>query len=66
MDINLLRSIVTVLMLLIFAGIVVWAWGRKRQAAFDAAAQLPLIDDAPSPSARPPGGTDVNATGGGA
>ena len=49
MDINLLRSIATVLMLLIFVGIVVWAYSRRRRAAFDAAARLPLLDDAPTP-----------------
>lgn len=46
MDLNTLRSASTVLMLLIFIGIVIWAYSRKRRGAFDAAAQLPLIDDA--------------------
>ena len=45
MDINDLRSIVTVLSLVCFLGIVAWAWSRKNQADFDEAARLPLHDD---------------------
>jgi cytochrome c oxidase cbb3-type subunit 4 len=42
MDINTLRSIVTVLAFLAFIGIVVWAWSWRNQASFDEAAQLPF------------------------
>ena len=45
MDVNDLRSAVTVLMLLSFVGIVVWACSRKRRRAFDEAASLPLAED---------------------
>ena len=45
MDINDLRSIVTVVSLLTFVGIVVWAWSKHNQARFDEAAQLPFNDD---------------------
>jgi len=45
MDINDLRSIFTVLSLLTFIGIVVWAWSRSNQASFDEAAQLPFTND---------------------
>jgi len=45
MDINDLRSIVTVVSLLTFLGIVGWAWSRRNQADFDAAAQLPFNDE---------------------
>jgi cytochrome c oxidase cbb3-type subunit 4 len=45
MDVNTLRSIVTVVSLLCFVGIVVWAWSRRNQAAFDEAARLPLEQD---------------------
>lgn len=45
MDINDLRSIVTVVSLLAFVGIVVWAWSKRNQANFDEAAQLPFKDD---------------------
>ncbi|OYV01126.1 MAG: CcoQ/FixQ family Cbb3-type cytochrome c oxidase assembly chaperone [Burkholderiales bacterium PBB5] len=46
MDLNLLRSVATLMMFVLFIGIVVWAWGRQRQASFDDAAQLPFVDDA--------------------
>ncbi len=45
MDINLARSVVTVLLLLAFIGIVAWAWSGKRKQAFDAAARLPFDDE---------------------
>jgi len=45
MDINDLRSIVTTVSLLVFIGIVVWAWSKRNKADFDEAAQLPFKDD---------------------
>lgn len=45
MDINDLRSVVTVLTFVIFVGIVAWAWSRRNQADFDEAARLPLDQD---------------------
>ena len=45
MDINDFRSAITVISLLIFVGIVVWAWSKRNQAGFDEAAQLPFKDD---------------------
>ena len=45
MDINDLRSIVTVVSLLTFLGIVAWAWSRGNRASFDEAARLPFVDD---------------------
>lgn len=45
MDINLARSVVTVLLLLAFIGIVIWAWSGKRKQAFDEAARLPFDDE---------------------
>ena len=42
MDINLLRSIVTVVAFVVFIGIVFWAGSRRNQADFDEAAQLPF------------------------
>jgi cytochrome c oxidase cbb3-type subunit 4 len=46
-DINLLRSIVTVVSMLLFLGIAVWTWQRARRDAFDEAAQLPFADESP-------------------
>jgi cytochrome c oxidase cbb3-type subunit 4 len=45
MDINFLRSAVTLIGLLLFLGLVVWTWQRSRRQAFDEAARLPFIDD---------------------
>ena len=42
MDVNILRIAVTVVSLIVFVAIVVWAWSRKNKAAFDEAAQLPF------------------------
>lgn len=45
MDINDLRSIVTMISLLMFVGILVWAWSKRNQRDFDEAAQLPFQED---------------------
>jgi cytochrome c oxidase cbb3-type subunit IV len=45
MDINDLRSTVTVVSLLTFVGIILWAWSKRNQASFDEAAQLPFKDE---------------------
>lgn len=42
LDINNLRSIVTVVSMLVFAGICAWAWSRRNRRRFDEAAQLPF------------------------
>jgi len=42
---NLFHSIWTVVSLVIFIGIVLWAWSGHRKESFDEAAQLPLEDD---------------------
>ncbi len=44
-DLNLLRSIVTVVSLVAFLGIVAWAWSRRNRARFDEAANLPFADE---------------------
>ena len=45
MDINDLRSIMTVLSLAVFLGIVWWAYGRGSKAGFEEAANLPFAED---------------------
>ncbi len=45
MDINDLRSIFTVVSLLTFVGIVVWAWSKRNKPNFDEAARLPFNED---------------------
>ncbi|HOP90860.1 MAG TPA: CcoQ/FixQ family Cbb3-type cytochrome c oxidase assembly chaperone [Ottowia sp.] len=45
MDINMLRSIVTVVALVVFVGIVVWAWSARNRTRFEEAARLPFEND---------------------
>jgi len=45
MDIVLFHSIWTIALLVVFLGIVIWAWSGKRKSSFDEAAHLPLNDD---------------------
>lgn len=45
MDINVLRSIVTVLSLIAFLAIVVWAWSARNKSRFEEAARLPFEQD---------------------
>ena len=45
MDINVVRSIVTVLAFTVFIAIVLWAYSGRSKAAFDQAARLPFDED---------------------
>jgi cytochrome c oxidase cbb3-type subunit 4 len=45
MDVNDLRSAVTVASLLLFVGIAAWSWQRRRRAEFEEAAQLPFVEE---------------------
>jgi cytochrome c oxidase cbb3-type subunit 4 len=45
MSITLIQSIWTIVVMITFLGIVVWAFSSKRKAAFDEAARLPFEDD---------------------
>jgi len=45
MDINDLRSAITVVSLLVFAGIGIWAYRPRNRGDFDSAARLPFADD---------------------
>jgi len=46
MDINTVYGLITLILLIIFVGIVLWAYNGRRQADFDMAARLPLDDGA--------------------
>jgi cytochrome c oxidase cbb3-type subunit 4 len=43
-DVNTLRAAVTLVSFVLFIGLMVWTWNRRRQSAFDEAAQLPFLD----------------------
>jgi cytochrome c oxidase cbb3-type subunit IV len=45
MNYGLIHSVWTVMMFVLFIGIIVWAWSGKRKKQFDDAARLPLEDD---------------------
>lgn len=45
MDINDMRSVMTLVSFLTFLGIVVWAWSKRNKNSFDEAAQLPFKDE---------------------
>jgi cytochrome c oxidase cbb3-type subunit 4 len=45
MDVNILRSAVTVVTFILFIGIVVWALSKRRTAEFEEAANLPFGQD---------------------
>ncbi|RLJ63577.1 cbb3-type cytochrome oxidase subunit 3 [Sulfurisoma sediminicola] len=58
MDINDLRSIITVLVFLAFVGIVWWAYSDRRKDAYDKAARSVLEDDTPPSAERGAGQTN--------
>jgi cytochrome c oxidase cbb3-type subunit 4 len=51
MDLTLIESIWTVVVMLVFLGIVLWAWSGKRKRHFDEAANIPFHEDVSAPTA---------------
>jgi cytochrome c oxidase cbb3-type subunit 4 len=45
MDLNILRGVVLVLLIIGFLGLWAWAWNKKRKPEFDYASRLPLEED---------------------
>jgi len=45
MELDSLRSVITVLAFVAFVGIVVWACSTRRRGDFERAASLPFVDD---------------------
>jgi len=45
MDINDIRAWHTVVLLILFVGIVFWAYSKRRKKSFDEAANLPFADE---------------------
>ena len=52
MDLTDVRAVLTVVTLVVFLGIVVWAYSSKRKQRFDAAAQSVLEDEGTPASAQ--------------
>jgi len=44
--------VMTVVMMTVFIGIVLWAWSGKRREDFEAAARVPLEEDLPAEQIR--------------
>lgn len=44
MDINVFRGVLAVVCLVLFLGIVRWAWSKHLKARFDEAANLPFVE----------------------
>lgn len=44
-DINVVRGILTLMLLVSFIGLCLWAYSRKRESAFNEAANLPFADE---------------------
>jgi cytochrome c oxidase cbb3-type subunit 4 len=45
LDINFVRGLVLILLIIGFLGIVAWAWSRKRKEDFEQMSRLPLEED---------------------
>jgi cytochrome c oxidase cbb3-type subunit 4 len=45
MDINDLRGLTTLFLMISFIGLCIWAYSKKRRKAFDEAASLPFADE---------------------
>ena len=45
MEINVLRGIILIVLIISFIGLWAWAWNRKRKPAFDEASKRPLEED---------------------
>jgi cytochrome c oxidase cbb3-type subunit 4 len=54
MDIGIVRGLLTAIILILFVGIGMWSFSRKRREDFDAASRMPLGDDT-----RPPASKDM-------
>jgi cytochrome c oxidase cbb3-type subunit 4 len=45
MDINIIRGVLTIVLIIAFLGLVVWAWSSKRKDSFDKLSRMPLEED---------------------
>jgi len=57
MDLPTLRGLFTLILMIAFVSIVIWAWSSKRREDFAEAARLPLDDDSPAPDGERKGKT---------
>ncbi|MCP1674659.1 cytochrome c oxidase cbb3-type subunit 4 [Natronocella acetinitrilica] len=50
MDVNTFYGLITLVLMILFGGIVFWAYSGKRKQSFDEAAQLPLEENRDKPA----------------
>jgi len=50
MDLGLIRGLITAILLVLFIGLWIYSWSRKRSNVYEAASQLPLEDDSHPPA----------------
>ena len=51
--IGIVRGVITLVLMVLFIALIVWAWSGRRKNLFDAMARMPLEEDAAPPAARP-------------
>ena len=52
MNINTFYGLITLILMILFLGIVIWAYSGKRKKSFDEAARLPLDENHDNPHQR--------------
>jgi len=45
MDINTVRGLISLVLMIAFIGLIIWAYSSKRKSSFDEAADLPFADE---------------------
>ncbi|MDH3527729.1 MAG: cbb3-type cytochrome c oxidase subunit 3 [Gammaproteobacteria bacterium] len=50
MDYSLIQSVWTIVVLVLFVGIVLWAYSGKRRQHFEEASRIPFTEDTPAPT----------------
>jgi cbb3-type cytochrome oxidase subunit 3 len=45
MELHVLSGVITGVLLVLYTGLVIWAWDRRRAPEFERAARLPFADD---------------------
>ena len=47
MDLTFIQSVWTIVVMVVFIGIVIWAWSGKQKKRFEDAANIPFNEDGP-------------------
>jgi cytochrome c oxidase cbb3-type subunit 4 len=52
--IGIVRGVITLVLMLLFIALTLWAWSGRRKKLFDAMARLPIEEDVPAPGSKLP------------